>query len=125
MYDFTVTVDDAPGMLAGIGTVLGDAGINIEGGFAVSGDGRAVVHVLIEGKAKARDLLREKGYQVDDGAEAVVVYVAGADRPGTLAKHAKRLAEAGVNIKLTYFATGSRLVFVTDDNAKARTALRG
>jgi hypothetical protein len=125
MYDLAVTAEDVPGLLAEIGTALGEAGVNIEGGFALTSDGRAVIHVLVEEPAKARKLLEAVGYRVDEGVEAVVLYVPGADRPGTLARHAQRLADAGVNIRLTYFATGSRLVFIADDTVKARAALRG
>lgn len=125
MHDLALTVEDAPGLLAEIGTTLGEAGVNIEGGFALTSGGRAVIHLLVQEPAKARKLLDSAGYQVDEGVEAVVLYVPGADRPGTLAKHAQRLADAGVNIRLTYFATGSRLVFIADDTVKARAALRG
>jgi hypothetical protein len=125
MYDLAVTVEDSPGLLAEIGRALGDAGVNIEGGFALTGDGRAVIHVLVQEPARARELLGAVGYQVDEGTEAIVMYVAGADRPGTLARHAQRLADAGVNIRVAYFATGSRLVFVADEPIKARFALRG
>jgi hypothetical protein len=62
---------------------------------------------------------------VDGARDAISIYVSGEDRPGILGRYARRIADAGVNIERCYVAAGSRLVFVTSDNAKARGALRG
>jgi glycine cleavage system regulatory protein len=55
---------------------------------------------------------------------AISFYVSGDDRPGIIGRYARRIADAGVNIERTYLASGSRLAFVTDDNGKARAAIR-
>ena len=45
--DFTLILDDQPGELARMGEVLGDAGVNIGGLAAFTGEGRGVIHVLV------------------------------------------------------------------------------
>ena len=42
----------------------------------------------------------------------------GADRPGAMGAMARHVADAGINVRAAYVATGSRVVMVTDDNAK-------
>ena len=125
MHDLRVILDDVPGTLADLGEALGARGINIEGGYTVTTDGKAIAHVLVEDGSKATAALGEAGFAVDGSREAISIYVSGDDRPGILGRYARRIAEAGVNIERCYIAAGSRLAFVTDDNAKARAALRG
>jgi hypothetical protein len=53
------------------------------------------------------------------------VLVAGVeDRPGALAGLLAPLAEAGIDVNLTYLATGSRLVIGVDDLDRARAVMR-
>jgi hypothetical protein len=124
MKDLTVSVEDRPGTLADIGEALGRAGINIEGfaGFGV--EGRGIIHLLVEDAAAARRALEEAGIKVEGEADAIVADMsADADRPGALGGIARRVANAGVNIRASYVATHNRGVIVTDDNEKARQAL--
>ncbi|HEX6845129.1 MAG TPA: hypothetical protein VF235_08445, partial [Actinomycetota bacterium] len=44
--------------------------------------------------------------------------VPGADQPGTMGPMARAVAEAGINVRAVYLGTNSRVVMVTDDNAK-------
>ena len=125
MHDLRVVLEDVPGTLAELGEALGARSVNIEGGYTVTVDGKAVAHVLVEDAAKATAALEEAGLHVDGSRDAISIYVSGDDRPGILGRYARRIADAGVNIERCYVAAGSRLVFVTDDNAKARAALRG
>ena len=125
MQDLRVILEDTPGALAALGEALGGSAINVEGGYAVTGDGRAEAHVLVESAEGALAALESAGFHVDDQREAIAIYVSGLDRPGVLGRYARRIAEAGVNIERTYIASGSRLVFVTSDNVKARAAIKG
>ena len=52
--DLTLILDDRPGELARLGEVMGDAGVNIGGLAAFTGEGRGVIHVLIEDEGAAR-----------------------------------------------------------------------
>ncbi len=119
--DLTVLLEDRPGTLADVGEVLGGANINVEGicGFPCEGKGR--LHVLINGATGARDALDGAGLQVAAEREVLVLDID--DRPGALGGALRRLADAGVNVDLTYLATSTRLVIGADDLDKARTVL--
>lgn len=119
--DLSVDVEDRPGGLASVGEALGNAGINIEGvcGFS-SGGGRGTIHVCVMDAGGARKALEEAGLTIADEADAILTdAVPGADRPGTLGAMARRIADAGINVRILYLATNSRGVVVTDDNARA------
>jgi hypothetical protein len=120
--DLTMYLDDEPGELARLGQVLGEAGVNIEGFCATTtGGGQSEVHVLVEDAAVAFDALAGAGIEIATDEEVAVVAVA--DRPGELGQMSRKLGDAGVNIRLAYLATGTRLVFAADDLAKAKAAL--
>jgi hypothetical protein len=119
--DLMVMMEDRPGALAELGRALGDAGVNLAGGCAMTSRGQGMIHLLVEeDPAAARDALKSAGIDVAEEREVVVVDVQ--DQPGTLGAQADRLTAAGVNIELMYLATGTRLVFGVDDTAAARDA---
>jgi hypothetical protein len=123
--DLTVILQDRPGELARLGEVAGTAGVNLQGLAAFTGQGRGIVHVLVEDDAlaAARAALKEARLGVADEREVLVVDVA--DRPGSLGELARTLAEANVNVDLAYTTSGGpvRLVIATDDMQSARAAL--
>jgi hypothetical protein len=120
--DLTVVLEDRPGELARLGAATGQAGINIEGMCALTGEGKGVIHILVEDGPAAREALEGAGMGVADEREVLVVDVE--NRPGTLGEVAQRLAEASVNIELVYTTFGGvRLVIATDDVDSARAAL--
>ena len=120
----TVILGDRPGELARLGTVLGDASVNIKGLAAFTGDGRGVIHLLIDDADVERGLaaLAAEKIGVADDREVLVVDVV--DQPGTLGELTLELARANVNIDLAYatFAE-TQLVIATDDMDSARVAL--
>jgi hypothetical protein len=123
--DFTLILDDRPGELARLGEILGDAGVNIAGLAAFTGEGHGVIHVLVDDEAtkRASAALHEAHMGVADEREVLVIDVA--DRPGTLGELARELAAANVNIDLAYttFGGGVKIVIATDDIRSARAAL--
>jgi hypothetical protein len=120
--DLTVIIDDHPGELARVTSLLGGARVNIHGFCAVrSGGGQAEVHLLIDDLQSAFSSLAAAGIQVASEQEVLVVPVE--DRPGVLGDVARRLGDAAVNVTLAYLATDTRLVFAADDLAAAREAL--
>jgi hypothetical protein len=123
--DFTLILDDRPGELARMGEVLGDASVNIRGLAAFTGEGRGVIHVLVDDDATARAsaALHEAHMGIADEREVLVIDAE--DRPGTLGELARELAEANVNIDLAYttFGGGVKIVIATDDLESARAAL--
>jgi hypothetical protein len=120
--DLTVVLKDKPGQLATLGGATGEAGVNIEGMCAFTGEGRGIIHLLIADDAAQRAVaaLTEAGMAVADRREVLVVDAA--DRPGSLGELARHLASANVNIELLYTTFGG-VVIATDDMASARAAL--
>jgi hypothetical protein len=122
--DLTVILEDRPGELARLGQATGSAGVNIEGMCALTGEGRGVIHLLVDDAkaAAAQSALEAAGMGVADQREVLVVNIE--DRPGTLGELARRLAETSVNIELVYSTFGGvRIVISTDDLDSARAAL--
>lgn len=115
--DFVLIPDDEPGVLARIGKACGDHGINLEGISAFTGQGKGIVHILVENAEEARDALAEAGFDVRAARNVVVVPIE--DRPGALGEMSQKLADGGVNIEQAYLATNNRAVFATDDHEKA------
>src|SRR6266545_4491176 len=100
MKDLTISLTDQPGSLAALGEAAGRANINIDG---------------------ARRALKEAGLQVTGEQDVIVVQLE--DRPGVLGGVTRRIANAGVNLRLAYLATGTRLVVAADDLDRAETAI--
>jgi hypothetical protein len=122
--DLTVILSDEPGELARLGEITGAAGVNIRGLAAFTGDGRGVIHILIDDDVvdRAREELDDAGIGVADEREVLVVDIQ--DRPGSLGELARELSEANVNIDLAYTTFGGvKLVIATDDLENARAAL--
>ena len=123
--DLTVILHDEPGELARLGEITGAAGVNIRGLAAFTGEGRGVIHLLVDDDAAARatEALRGAGLGVADSREVLVVDVA--DQPGSLGELARELAAANVNIDLAYTTFGGvKIVIATDDLDSARAALQ-
>jgi hypothetical protein len=122
--DFTVILQDEPGQLARLGEATGQAGANIRGLAAFTGEGHGVIHLLFDDDdaPRARAAIEEAGLGLADDREVLVVDLN--DKPGTLGELARELAAASVNIELAYAAYGGvRLVIATDDLENARAAL--
>jgi hypothetical protein len=121
--DLTVVLQDRPGELARLGQATGEAGVNLQGMCAFTGEGRGIIHILVDDAqaAAARQALEEAGMGVADEREVLVVDME--DRPGTLGELARSLAEASVNIELVYTTFGVKLVIATDDIDSARATL--
>lgn len=107
--DLAVTLDeDRPGTLAKALGCVSASGLNIDGYAEIGG----VVHVLSPDLRAAHECLERAGFRVIQEQEVVLVPVA--DEPGAAARVFQRLAEAHINVKYTYLATGNRLVIATD-----------
>ena len=118
--DLSVELDDRPGTLADMGEALGKAGINIGGICGASGEGKGLVHILVEDPSSARRVLKDIGVHVLEERNVLILDVH--NRPGELGKLCRKIATAGVNINLAYFSL-SGMVIGVDDLDKARAAL--
>lgn len=116
--DFVLIPDDEPGVLARLGEAAAEAGINLEGVSAFTGQGKGIVHVLVNDPESAQRALAEAGFDVRAARDVLVMPIE--DRPGALGEFARKLADADINIEQAYLATDSRVVFAVDDVAKAR-----
>src|SRR5438128_10546577 len=107
--DLQLALDDRPGEAARMGEALGSAGINIEGLCAITHEGSATVHILVEDAAAARSALEGAGIKVEGETDVIVAEMRGdVDKPGEFGRMTRTLADAGVNITLTYMATKNR-----------------
>jgi hypothetical protein len=115
---------EGAGELARLGALLGDAGVNIHGMATFTGEGRGVIHLLVDDEVveRCQGALEADGMGVADTREVIVVDID--DRPGSLGELTRRLAAENVNVDLadTTFG-GVRVVIATDDMANARRAV--
>jgi len=108
---------DRPGELARVAQTLSRSGVNVEGIAEIGG----VVHVLARDPSAARAALRSGGYTIEGELEVLVLPMT--DRPGELSMIMQRLADASVNLRFLYLATGTRVVIGADDITRARAVL--
>jgi hypothetical protein len=110
--ELTVALADRPGTLARLGSVLGDARVNIE---AIQGTTRGdggVVQFVPRDPARAAQALDAAGIAYTR-REVVVVRVL--DEPGMLGDVALVMATAGINIDSVYVTTRGHIVLGVDD----------
>jgi hypothetical protein len=122
--DLTVILDNRPGELARLGWAVGQAGVNIRGLAAFTGEGKGVVHVLVDDDSvgPCRHALQRAGMGIADEREVLVVNLE--DRPGTLGELTRQLANANVNIDLAYTTFGGvKVVIATEDLKSAKAVL--
>jgi len=109
---------DRPGTIAKAFEAIAKANINIDG-YCETGDG--VLHVVTKDPAATRRAVEGAGFKVRDERDVVVADAA--DRPGTAAQIFRQIADAEVNVDLTYSLASTRLVVSSKDFAKLKEAL--
>ena len=115
MKDLGIALDDRPGALAEMGEALGRAGVSIEGGGVFAGVG----HFLFHEAQAAREALDHAGIRVLEENDVVTLRLR-QDDPGQLGKAARRMADAGVNIRVQYSDHDHQLILVVDDLQRGR-----
>jgi hypothetical protein len=94
---FIVEAKNQPGKLAETTKAIADKGVNVVTG-AVIGIGESGAFAFISNdETSTRTALRDSGYKF---REVEVMPISVSDEPGSLAKIAKKLADAGVNVEL-------------------------
>ena len=117
--DLAVTLEkDRPGTLAQAIGCVSAAGINIDGYSEMNG----VVHVLTTDVKAARKCLHDAGFRIIQEQHVVLVTVE--DEPGAAARVFQRIAEAHINVRYSYLATGNRLVISAADPQAVIRALK-
>jgi hypothetical protein len=110
--DIAVTLDaDRPGALARAIGCVSSAGINIDGYSEMNG----IVHILtvMSDLQAARRSLVGAGFREVQEQDVVVIPVA--DEPGAAARVFQKIADAHINLRYSYLATGNRLVISAND----------
>jgi hypothetical protein len=121
--DMVIELDnDEPGALARIAGALSDAGVNIAAATALGSGHKAELHVLVPHPEAVRHALAVV-HNVSITREREVAVVQCRDRPGELAELTGKIAAAGINLDLVYVATGSRVVFGSEDLEGLKAAL--
>jgi hypothetical protein len=122
---FTVRLKNEPGTLARVAEAIAARGVDIRG-IGGGGIGDAGVATLVtDDDAATQAALAEANCEFSS-SEAVLADME--DRPGSLARAARAMADAGVNLTgvliLQSMGDQARLAFGVDDPTKARDALR-
>ena len=117
MIDLEIALDDRPGALAEMGEALGRAGVSIEGGGVFVVNGTGVAHFLFHDGDAAQRALEAAGIRVVAQSEIVTVRL-DQETPGQLGKISRRMADAGVNIRVQYSDHDHQLILVVDDLEK-------
>ena len=110
MKDLGIELEDRPGALAEMGEALGLAGVSIEGGGVWGG----IAHFLFGDASAARRALESAGIRVVEENDVVVQRLDQAT-PGQLGLFARRMADAGKNIRVQYSDHDHQLILVVDD----------
>ncbi len=119
--DFTISLFQRPGSLAAASSVLGGAGINIEGQCAFIAEGQGVYHVLVSNAELARRALIDAGFDIQDERRVVVTPID--NQPGAAAALLSRVAGVGVEIDLVYVTAEGHLVMGGPDPSEIARAL--
>lgn len=110
--EFKVILEDRPGTLARLGSVLGDARVNIEAIQAMSREGKGVVQFVPNDPDKAAHALDAAGISYTR-REVLIVRVL--DEPGMLGDVALVMSQAGINIDSVYVTARGHVVLGVDD----------
>jgi hypothetical protein len=124
MKQFNVFCENRVGELARVTEALAQSAINIRGLATDYGASKPSIRVITDDEASTRNALKRNGFSFD---EADVVSVDLSDRPGEIAKMARRIASANLNIDSVFLLgkknTAASLALVTNDPKKAREFL--
>jgi len=110
--ELTVILEDTPGTLARLGSVLGDATINIEAIHGTSREGSGSIQFVPNDQSKAARAL-DRARIAYSTREVLIVPVL--DEPGTLGDVALVMSRAGINIDSVYVTTRGHVVLGVDD----------
>jgi hypothetical protein len=124
MKAFLVELENKPGSLARIAEAIAAKGINIEGISGTTCDESGRVAIVTRDEAGTRAALGEAkcSFKEMEATETSLRHA-----PGSFARAARRLANAGINVE-AIFPTGMQgqdvsVAFVTDQPAKAKEVL--
>ena len=114
MKEFKVFVKDKPGELARVTEALAEHAVNIRAIASEGGHENSFLRIVTNDVATTQKAFKLAGIKYDANELLTAELM---DRPGELAKIARRLARAGVNVESIYG-------MVVSDMEKGKSALR-
>lgn len=125
MREFKVYVNNQPGELARVTEALAGRAVNIRAISSEAGETKPYLRIVTNDVNTTEKALRTAGFNFDQNGVLSVELI---DRPGELAKVAKRLSRAGVNVESIYIVGKkggkTELAMVVDNEKKASKALK-
>ncbi|HVH72104.1 MAG TPA: ACT domain-containing protein [Candidatus Dormibacteraeota bacterium] len=97
--EYTLTMDDRPGTLGKICRALSERNVNIVAAQSFPSSGKSTTRFVFDDPTKARSVLDSERVTY---TETEVVNVSLAHRPGELARAARKLGDASININYLY-----------------------
>ncbi len=124
--ELVIQVENRIGLLAEIGRLLAQMGMNLLAVTVRLEEGHAALHLLADAHLVARDALREAGYPVE---ERDVIILELPNRPGFLCRVTEALARKEIDIQDLYASVSegtpkALVVFTCSNNSKAVQMLR-
>jgi hypothetical protein len=125
MKQFNVFVDDKIGELARVTEALAQSAINIRGLATDKVGPKPAVKVITDDEASTRKALSRAGFSFEESDVLVIDLI---DRPGEVAKIARKVARTGANINSVFLIgkkdTPAALALVTSDWKKVDRFLK-
>ncbi len=120
--EFKVRLKNRPGTLARVGTVLGDADVNIVAIQGFSRGEESIIQFVPDNPDKAAAALQAAGIPYTNRE---VLIVKALDEPGDLGDVALVMTDAGINIDSVYVTTAGNVVLAVDDLKGATQVAEG
>ena len=121
MKEFKVYSDNKRGELARVAEALAQSSVNIEAIASENSHPEAFLRIVTNDVNTTKRALARAGYKYDEKNIIVLDLI---DRPGELAKLAKRMTRAGVNIESIYLLEKARVAMAVDDLEKAMKVIK-
>lgn len=115
--EFVFSIEDRPGAFSYIAEVLGNQEINIDAIAGLNAKGTGLIRLIADDPEAAEEVLVKAG--IKHGTKEVIL-IRIENHPGEIARFAKALGEAGVNMSSLYSTMNRQQVIDCDNLAKAR-----
>jgi hypothetical protein len=96
---FTLRLRDGPGVLGELASSLWGKGVNIRAFMGDVRNGKANIHLMVDKPSAAKEIFADHGWNATEDTVAVLTL---ADKPGSLAVVASKLAKTAINIAYAY-----------------------